>query len=70
VHGKNDDSEVFSLADAQTLATFATSNGLGFLSFWSIDRDQVCPDGTSSGICSTIDPTDFAFNSALSVVAK
>ena len=37
--GENDDGAVFSLADAETLATFAKKNGLGLMSFWSIDRE-------------------------------
>ena len=60
--GKNDDSEVFSLADAKTLATFATTNDLGLMSFWSIDRDQVCPSGADYNSCSTVDGASFAFN--------
>ncbi len=68
--GKNDDSEIFSLDDATTLASFAKSNGLGVVSFWSIDRDQVCPSGASANSCSTVDTTNFEFNSILSAVAR
>lgn len=61
--GQNDDSaEVFSEADAQQLVSFAKSNGLGRLAFWSVDRDQPC-SGTVSGLpeCSEISqqPLDF-----------
>ena len=68
--GKNDDSEVFSIDDAKTLATFATTNGLGLVSFWSIDRDQVCPSGADYNSCSTVDPTNFAFNAILKGVTQ
>jgi chitinase len=57
--GKNDDSEVFSLADANTLAQFAVANGVGLVAFWSIDRDQ---PGSDYNYASTVESTDFAFN--------
>jgi chitinase len=57
--GKNDDSEVFSLADAKTVAQFVTTNRVGLSSFWSIDRDQ---PGTDYNNASTVESTDFAFN--------
>jgi len=61
--GQNDDSaEIFTEADAQTLVSFAQSNGLGRLAFWSVDRDQPC-GGSVSGLpeCSEISqqPLDF-----------
>jgi chitinase len=63
--GKNDDSEVFSLDDAKTLAAFAKQNHLGLVSFWSIDRDQVCPSGADYNTCSTVDSKNFAFDALL-----
>jgi hypothetical protein len=57
--GKNDDAEVFSLADANTLAQFAVANGVGLVAFWSIDRDQ---PGSDYNYASTVESTDFAFN--------
>lgn len=68
--GKNDDAEVFSLDDAKAVAAFAKQNKLGLVSFWSIDRDQVCPQGADYNTCSTVDPTNFAFHQALSVVTQ
>ncbi len=61
--GQNDDSaEVFTEANAQTLVSFASSNHLGRLAFWSVDRDQAC-SGSASGLpsCSEISqqPLDF-----------
>jgi len=61
--GQNDDpAEVFSLANAQTLESFAQANGLGRLSFWSVDRDQPC-SGSVSGLpeCSEISQAPLAF---------
>lgn len=66
--GKNDDSEVFSLDDAKTLAAFALQNQLGLVSFWSIDRDQVCPKGADYNSCSTVDTTNFQFDAILRTV--
>ncbi len=61
--GQNDDSaEIFTEANASTLVSFAKSNGLGRLAFWSVDRDQPC-GGSASGLsqCSEISqsPLDF-----------
>ena len=61
--GQNDDpAEVFTEADAHTLVSFASSNHLGRLAFWSVDRDQPC-SGSASGLpsCSEISqqPLDF-----------
>jgi chitinase len=61
--GQNDDpAEVFTEADAHTLVSFASSNHLGRLAFWSVDRDQPC-GGSVSGLpsCSEISqsPLDF-----------
>jgi hypothetical protein len=61
--GQNDDpAEVFTEADAQTLASFASANGLGRLAFWSVDRDQPC-GGSASGLPSCSEssqqPLDF-----------
>ena len=61
--GQNDDpAEVFTEADAHTLVSFAESDHLGRLAFWSVDRDQPCA-GSASGLpeCSEISqsPLDF-----------
>jgi chitinase len=65
--GKNDDSEVFSLDDAKTLAQFAKTNQLGLVSFWSIDRDQ---PGTDYNNASTVESTNFAFDDILQAVTQ
>ncbi len=61
--GQNDNSaEVFTEANAQTLVSWASSNGIGRLAFWSVDRDQPC-GGSANGLpsCSEISqsPLDF-----------
>jgi chitinase len=68
--GQNDDSEVFSLSDAKSLASFAKQNQLGLVSFWSIDRDQVCQGGADSSSCSTVDKSNFAFHKILKAVTQ
>ena len=68
--GKNDDAEVFSLDDAKAVAAFAKQNGLGRVSFWSIDRDQVCSGGADFNSCSTVQTTNFAFNALLRTAAE
>jgi chitinase len=65
--GKNDDSEVFSLADATSLAQFAKTNQIGLVSFWSIDRDQ---PGTDYNNASTVESSNFAFDQILQGVTQ
>jgi hypothetical protein len=54
--GQNDTSgEIFTEADAQTVVSWADTEHLGRLGFWSVDRDQPCT-GSVSGLpsCSEI----------------
>jgi len=54
--GQNDTSgEIFTEADAQSLVSWADTEHLGRLAFWSVDRDQPCT-GSVSGLpsCSEI----------------
>lgn len=56
--GRNDvPGEVFHPEDARTLAEFATDQGVGWLSYWSVERDRACappvprqPDPGCSGV--------------------
>jgi chitodextrinase len=60
--GNNDSAnEVTSQTNAQTIANWAKSNGIGRLSFWSIGRDQPCPGGGVSPNCSGIGGADLDF---------
>jgi len=58
--GVNDEtSNVFTLEDAQKLAQFAQSNGLGGLHFWSLNRDTPCATPTTgvSATCNSLPTT-------------
>jgi hypothetical protein len=63
--GQNDQAgEVFTIANAQSVVSFANSNGVGRLAFWSIGRDQPCPGGAGGGAspnCSSISQSTLQF---------
>jgi chitinase len=62
--GTNDSHETFTLANASTLVSWANSNGVTLLAFWSIGRDNGgCPNGTVSPSCSGISQSNFQFSS-------
>ncbi|MFE6946661.1 chitinase [Streptomyces chartreusis] len=70
--GVNDTrSEVFSLANGQTLVDFAKSKGIQQISFWSLKRDRECgPDGNDvSQNCSGISQSDWQFSRLMKGVA-
>lgn len=56
--GVNDtSSEVVSLADVDTISSYAVAQGLAGLHFWSLDRDTPCPGGgggTASSTCNSV----------------
>jgi chitinase len=65
--GINDDGSTFTLADASSVASWASSNGIGRLAFWSVDRDQACPGGNggaASPTCSGVSESTGQFTSA------
>ncbi|MET7484475.1 carbohydrate binding domain-containing protein [Streptomyces sp. NPDC005538] len=63
--GKNDDGSTFTLADAQTVESFAAQNGVGRLAFWAITRDQACGGSANSlPTCSEIIQNSLAFTDA------
>lgn len=70
--GQNDvDGEVFTLADAAALATFAQDNGLGRVSLWSLNRDAECSASFAgvavhSDTCSGVEQDPAAFVSVFS----
>jgi chitinase len=68
--GDNDDPETFSLADAQTLATYARQRQLGLLSFWAIQRDQPCAGAVDIDTCNGVGTSTFQFHDVLSAVAR
>ncbi|GAA4186803.1 T2SS-translocated chitinase [Gryllotalpicola kribbensis] len=69
--GQNDTAgEVFTLADARKLNAFATENGVGRMSMWSLNRDQSCsanyPDtSVVSDACSGVTQRGVSFASTL-----
>ena len=63
--GKNDDGSTFTLADAQTVESFAVQHGVGRLAFWAITRDQACGSGGNSlPTCTEISQNQLAFTDA------
>ena len=65
--GVNDiTSEVFTVADAQALNTFAVSKGLGMIGYWSVERDYPGtlgqPTHNASGVSSPAGSFSNAFN--------
>ncbi|HEY1587184.1 MAG TPA: glycosyl hydrolase, partial [Polyangia bacterium] len=54
IGGNDAQSEQFTLADADTVASFALSKGLAGVHYWSYDRDVDCPAGSASPICNSI----------------
>jgi len=65
--GVNDDGSTFTLPDASSVASWASSNGIGRLAFWSVDRDQACPGGNggaASPTCSGVSESTGQFTSA------
>ena len=56
--GLNDaTTETFTTADVNTLSSYAVSNGLAGLHFWSLDRDTPCSDDYASPTCNSISST-------------
>ena len=67
--GVNDDSaEIFSVADASALASWAQTNGIAWLAMWSATRDSECSGGAltyASATCSSVVQSAGAFGKAL-----
>jgi hypothetical protein len=64
--GTNDvTSEVFSADDARTVVAFAKQRKVGLLSFWAINRDQVC-GAPNIANCSGINTANFQFTDIFS----
>ena len=53
--GVNDvSSENFTVANAATVTSYAVSNGLAGIHFWSLDRDTPCSQTTASPTCNSV----------------
>ncbi|MFI7464514.1 carbohydrate binding domain-containing protein [Nonomuraea sp. NPDC049646] len=60
--GKNDTGMTTTQADARKLLTWANSNHIGFVGFWSAARDNGgCPNGQVSPTCSGISQSSYEF---------
>ena len=56
--GMNDaTSEIFTTADVSTLTSYAVSNGLAGLHYWSLDRDTPCSYTYASPTCDSVSST-------------
>ncbi|HEX3780058.1 MAG TPA: chitinase [Pseudonocardiaceae bacterium] len=70
--GVNDDGSTFTLANANTVESWAASNGVGRLAFWSLTRDESCSTSdvakpaspASSPSCSGVSQNPLDFTSA------
>jgi hypothetical protein len=55
--------ETFSTADAVTILQWARQQGIGFLSFWALQRDNGgCPGTKGAGTCSGVAQPDWYFS--------
>ena len=71
--GVNDTGEIFTLANATQLHTFAVQKGIGLMSYWNLSRDQACASGnstTASDSCSGVSQTKYQFAKTLSIPAS
>ncbi|BBH64559.1 sugar hydrolase [Actinoplanes sp. OR16] len=69
--GVNDTGPVTETADAQTLLDYAEEKKLGFVRFWSVNRDNGdCATGAVEAACSGIEQTDYAFTKMFTDFAK
>ncbi len=58
--------ETFTTADALPLRQWADQQGIGFLSFWALQRDNgTCPGTKGAGACSGVDGPQWFFSHAL-----
>jgi hypothetical protein len=64
--GQNDDNEIFTLQDAQDLTSFVRQNKVGLISFWNIQRDQVC----GRGQCSEHNVANFDYSNIFKTVTQ
>ncbi|MFC4906357.1 cellulose binding domain-containing protein [Actinomadura gamaensis] len=64
--GKNDSGMTTTQAAAQKLHSWAVSNNIGFIRFWSVGRDNGgCPNGQVSPTCSGVSQSPYEFTGIL-----
>lgn len=66
--GINDDNSVFQLADAQKVAAYAKTKGIGRISYWALQRDQMGPGGNLP-LYSGVNKSNFEFFKAFNASA-
>jgi hypothetical protein len=54
IGGNDVSTEKFTLADGDTVARFAISQGLAGVHYWSLDRDTDCAVGAASPTCNSM----------------
>jgi hypothetical protein len=62
--------EIFTLKNAQELATFAQNKKLGLVSFWSANRDMPCPNNVPQLTCSGVVQQNNAFSKTFFAIRK
>ena len=53
IGGNDTPSEVFTIADVNTMTMYVLQNQLGGVHFWSFDRDTDCSPGSASPTCNS-----------------
>jgi len=54
IGGNDVGNEHFTLANVDTMTSFAIANGLAGVHYWSYDRDIDCPQGPASDTCNSL----------------
>lgn len=64
--GRNFNGRIFTQAHARQLVSWASTNHIGLLAFWSVGRDNGgCPGGGVSPTCSSISQSTFEFTNII-----
>lgn len=61
MNGRTDTAEVVSVADFQTMLSYAQAHHLARFTFWSVNRDRSCAPGSTADSCSGISQAPYAF---------
>ncbi|GAA4176612.1 hypothetical protein GCM10022251_78840 [Phytohabitans flavus] len=60
--GESDEHVITTLDDMRRITDYAKQHSIGRLSFWSLNRDRKCPDGTRGpDDCTSIDQEQWAY---------
>ena len=66
MNGVTDSHEVVSVADFQSILTFAQQNHLARLTYWAVNRDRACATpGTLAASCSGVAQTPYAYTNVV-----